>query len=94
VFIRDGVIERVGGTPERLPRSPGHYKEWIRACKGGEPAMANFAYAGVLTEFILLGNVAMRAGKKLEWDGEKLQATNCKEADALIRREYRKGWTL
>jgi hypothetical protein len=56
--------------------------------------MSNFNYAGVLTEFILLGNVAMRVGKKLEWDGDKLRASNCKEADAYLRREYRKGWTL
>jgi predicted dehydrogenase len=94
VILREGELERVDGTPQKLPRSPGHHREWIRACKGGEPAMSNFDYAGVLSEFILLGNVAMRAGKKLEWDGDKVRATNCKEADAYLRREYRKGWTL
>jgi predicted dehydrogenase len=77
-----------------LPRSPGHYAEFIRACKGGPPAMANFNYAGMLTEFILLGNIAMRAGKKIEWDGPHLKATNCPEADQWIKREYRSGWTL
>jgi hypothetical protein len=77
-----------------LPRSPGHHKEWIEACKGGAPALSNFDHAGPFTEFVLLGNVAMRTGKKLEWDAAALKATNCPEADAFIKREYRKGWTL
>ena len=78
----------------KLPSSPGHHAEWIRACKGGEPAMSNFNYAGPLTEFVLLGNVAIRAQKKLEWDSVNLKATNCPEADPYIKREYRKGWSL
>jgi predicted dehydrogenase len=77
-----------------LPRSPGHHAEWIRACKGGAPAMSNFDYAGPLTEFILLGNVAIRAQKKLEWDAENMKCIGCPEADRYIKREYRKGWTL
>ena len=48
----------------------------------------------MLTESILLGNVAIRAGKQLEWDGPNLKVTNCPEADQFIKREYRKGWTL
>lgn len=75
-----------------IPRSPGHYQEWIRACKGGEPAMANFDYSGPFTEFVLLGNVAARVGKKIEWDSESLRAVNCPEADQYIRREYREGF--
>jgi hypothetical protein len=94
VIIRDGAVEKVGGKLEKLPSSPGHHKEWLLACKGGKPAMSNFNYAGMLTEFILLGNVAMLAGKKLEWDSVALKATNCPEADKFIRTEYRKGWTL
>ena len=78
----------------KIPRSPGHHAEWIRAVKGGEPAMSNANYAGPLTEFVLLGNVAIRAQKKLEWDAENLKAKNCPEADQYIRREYRKGWKL
>ena len=57
-------------------------------------AMSNFDYAGMLTETILLGNVAMRAGKKLEWDGPSLKITNVPEADKYLQTEYRKGWTL
>jgi predicted dehydrogenase len=77
-----------------IPRSPGHHKEWIEACKGGRPAMSNFSHAGPFTEFVLLGNVAMRVGKKFEWDAVNLKAKNCPEADQYIKREYRKGWSL
>jgi predicted dehydrogenase len=83
------------GPAQSIPRaSEGPYKEWIAACKGGPVCLSNFDYAGRLTEFVLLGNVALRAGKRIEWDAEKLRATNCPEADAFIRREYRKGWEL
>jgi predicted dehydrogenase len=75
-----------------LPRSPGHYKEWIEACKGGPPAESNFNYAGRLTEIVLAGNVALRAGKKLRWNGAQMRAENAPEADQFVRREYRKGW--
>ena len=77
-----------------IPKSLGHYAEWIHACKTGAPTTCNFEYAGWLTESNHLGNVAFRAGKRLEWDAEKMKATNCPEADQFIRREYRKGWKL
>ncbi len=78
-----------------IPRSPGHYAEWIRACKGGPAAMSNFHdYAGPLTEMVLLGNVAIRVGKRIVWNSEKLQAVDLSAADRYIRREYRKGWEL
>jgi predicted dehydrogenase len=77
-----------------IANSIGHWAEWIAACKTGSPTGCNFDYAGALTEAALLGNVAYRAGKKLEWDAAGLKATNCPEADQFIRREYRQGWTL
>ncbi len=77
-----------------LPRSPGHFTEFANACKGGPAAMSNFDYAGRLTETILLGNLALRAGKKVEWDAKNLKATNAPELEPFIRREYRSGWTL
>jgi hypothetical protein len=77
-----------------IPDSIGHYKEWVAACKTGSPTGCNFDYAGALTEMVLLGNVAFRAGTKLQWDAAHLRAANCAEADRFIRREYRKGWTL
>ena len=77
-----------------IPKSIGHYAEWLQACKTGSPTTCNFEYSGWLTESNHLGNVAFRAGKKLIWDAEKIKATNCPEADPMIKREYRKGWDL
>ncbi len=77
-----------------IPKSKGHYAEWIHACKTGAPTTCNFEYAGWLTEANHLGNVAFRTGKKLEWDPELLKARNAPEADRFLKREYRKGWTL
>jgi len=77
-----------------IPKSLGHHEEWIHACKTGEPTTCNFTYAGWLTEANHLGNVAFRAGEKLEWDSAKLRVKNTRKADAFIRREYRKGWKL
>jgi predicted dehydrogenase len=84
-------------TPEpSLPRAPGQnqYKDWLNACKGGRPALANFDYAAELTEFVLLGNVALRVGKKIEWDAAAGKVTNAPEAAKFIDREYRKGFEL
>ncbi len=77
-----------------IPPSIGHHAEWIHACKTGEPTTCDFEYAGWLTEANHLGNVAYRAGKKLEWDARNLRATNAPEIEPLIRREYRAGWKL
>ncbi len=77
-----------------LPRSPGHWVEWVNACKGLGPAPgSNFQYSGWTTETNHLGNVAYRTGKKIEWDHENLRALNAPEAAPFIKRpEYRKGW--
>jgi predicted dehydrogenase len=77
-----------------IPPSPGHHEQWIQACKTGKPTDSNFDYAGALTEANHLGNVAYRLGKKLVWDPVNLRATNCPEADRLIRKTYRNGWKL
>jgi len=77
-----------------VPRVESHHKEWLDACKSGTESSANFEYSGWLTEANHLGNVAYRAGKKLQWDPEKLSATNAPEADRFIRCEYREGWKL
>jgi hypothetical protein len=77
-----------------IPKSLGHHAEWIDACKTGKPTTCNFDYAGWLTEANHLGNVAFRTGKKLAWDAEAMKAKGCAEADAYVRREYRKGWKL
>jgi hypothetical protein len=83
-------------TPPAPSISPsiGHHAEWIKACKEGTPTLCNFAYGSALTETVLLGNVAHRVGKKLEWDSAKLAVTNAPEAKQFLTREYRKGWEL
>jgi len=80
--------------PKILPRSIGHYQEWIAACKGGEPAASRFDFAGPLTETVLLGNVAIRADAKLYWDADNMRFPNHPEADRFLHREYREGWSL
>ena len=68
----------------------------IAACRANKPelALGNFDTAGLLTETVLLGNVAILAGKKIEWDGPNLKVANAPEAQKFLHREYRKGWTL
>lgn len=80
--------------PASIADSIGHHAEWIQACKTGGPTTCNFDYAGALTEAALLCNVALRTGKKLQWDAANLKAVNCPEADRLIHKAYREGWTL
>jgi hypothetical protein len=77
-----------------IPKSLGHHAEWLHACKTGDPTTCSFEYAGWLTEANHLGNVAFRAGQKLEWDPDTLTATNAPHADEFISREYRQGWEL
>lgn len=77
-----------------IPKSKGHYQEWLEACKTGAPTTCNFLYSGPLTIANHLGNVAYRAGTKLEWDPINLKAANCPGAASFIRREYRPGWKL
>jgi hypothetical protein len=69
-------------------------REWVDACKGGPGTLADFQYAGWLTESNHLGSVAYRVGKRIEWDAERLEVRNAPEAAKYIRREYRKGWVL
>lgn len=77
-----------------LPDSPGQHEEWLLACRDGTPTGSPFSYAGPLTEANHLGNVAYRAGQKLEWDPVQMRATNCPAADHYLKREPRRGWSL
>jgi hypothetical protein len=82
--------------PETIPRVPDNdpHPDWIRACKGGPKACSNFDISGPFTEWVLLGNLAIRLGKKLQWDSKNLRVTNVPEAEALIRGSYRAGWEV
>jgi predicted dehydrogenase len=93
-LLPEGRFSDAEQTKSTLPISPGHHAEWIQACKGGPAALSEFGYASTLTEAVLLGNVAFRAGRKLEWDSAQMKATNCPEAAQYLTREYRKGWEV
>ncbi|HEU4938867.1 MAG TPA: Gfo/Idh/MocA family oxidoreductase [Vicinamibacterales bacterium] len=78
-----------------IPRVAGHHADWLQACKGGTPACSNFDYGARLTEFVLLGALALRAGNKvLKWDAEAMRVTNLPDAQRWIEGTYRKGWEL
>ena len=80
--------------PATIPRSKGHHRDWIDACKGGPPASSNFEYGARLTEIALLGIVALRTGRTLDWDGPNMKASNAPEAEPFIHGHFRKGWEL
>jgi hypothetical protein len=80
--------------PRLLTRSPGHQRDWIRACKGGEPACSNFAVSGPYTEWMVLGAIATRVEGKLLWDPKKMEFTNSREANRYVKPAFRKGWEL
>ena len=94
-LIPEARQKAYGKPPQKLPRSPGHYKEWLDACKGGKPAGSDFGnHAGHLTAVVLLGNIAIRTRQKLSWDGKKQQFTNSGDANRFLNPPYRQGWTL
>ncbi len=80
----------------KLPRSPGHFTEWVEGIKANDPhrALSNFDYSAQLTETVLLGVVALKAGQKIEWDAPGMRAKNCSYADQFIRRDYRRGYSI
>jgi predicted dehydrogenase len=82
--------------PKTLPRSIGHRAEWVQACKDGKPqdSKAGFAYSGPYTEALLVGNLATRLQKRIEWDAATMRVKNAPEADALIRKHYRDGFGI
>jgi hypothetical protein len=80
--------------PKTIARVENEDVEWLNAIRGGQAALSSFDYAGPFTEVVLLGNLAVRLGKKIHWDAKALKVTNAPEADQWIRTEYRKGWEL
>lgn len=79
---------------DTIPKSPGFHQEWINACRGSSPATCEFGYSGPLSETVILGNVAYRAGGEFEWDAENLKVTGNEKAANLIVPEFRKGWEI
>ena len=81
--------------PRRYPRSPGVYREWIDACKGNGTTGSSFPdHSGPLTEVVLLGNLAVRTGRAIEWDARQMRVSNVPEANAFLDEPYREGWSL
>ncbi len=75
-----------------IEKSPGFYKEWFLACKGGAPATCDFDYSGPLSETVLLGNVAYRAGGSFDWEAMNIKSSGNENVAQYIRPEFRKGW--
>ncbi len=94
-LIPESRMKEYKQPPKTIPRVKGsHEQDWVRACKGGRPAGADFEYSGLLTEVCLLGNVARRVDARIEWDADNMKVTNLPEADKYIRTKYRQGWSL
>lgn len=97
LLIDGGQFQAAGTfkTPEvRIPDSIGHHAEWLQACKTGGKTTCDFSYSGPLTEANHLGNVAYRAGRRIEWDADNMKIPNFPEAERFLTREYRDGWSL
>jgi hypothetical protein len=91
----DFVKEGFKSPKQKLARTKDEDFEWINAIRnGGKLPLSNFSQSGPFSETVLLGNVAIRTGEKIEWDAKNLKAKGCPAADQFIRRKYRKGWEL
>ena len=89
------LLEEAKAVPKTMVRSPGHYEEWVLACKGGQRPVANFDYSGPMTETVLLGVLSLRSpGTRLEWDSDNLTVKNAPDLNQYVHTEYRKGWSL
>jgi hypothetical protein len=94
-LIPEAKMSSYQEPPKTLPRSPGNEREWLDACKGGKVKPGgNFEFEGLVTETLLLGNVAARAGQKLNWDRAGLKVRNNDRAQRFVQPERRSGWEL
>jgi predicted dehydrogenase len=94
-IIPQSKMKEYKQPPRTIPRVGGdHLRNWIDACKKGTEASSDFSYSGPMTEVVLLGNVALRTGKKIYWDAKNMAATNVPDAEQFIHPAYHNGWTL
>ncbi|HEV2398305.1 MAG TPA: Gfo/Idh/MocA family oxidoreductase [Candidatus Sulfotelmatobacter sp.] len=94
-LIPQSKMDAFQPPPKTLPRSPGNEREWLNACKGDKTKTGgNFEFEGMVTETLLLGNVAVCTGEKISWDRANLKANNSDLGQKYIRPERRKGWEL
>ena len=94
-LVPEAKMKEFKKPPQILKRSPGHFQDWIRACKGGEAPCSNFSIAGPYVEWLLLGTICWRfPNEKLLWDSANLRFTNNEKANEYIKPKFRKGWEL
>ena len=94
-LIPEAKMKSFQEPPKTLPRSPGNEREWLDACKGGKVKPGgNFEFSGMVTETLLLGDLAVRSGQALDWDRPSLKVTNSDSAQKMVRPERRTGWEL
>ncbi len=87
--------DRPKASDPAWPNNLVHVRDWLQACKGGDPAGSNFDYAGPLSEIAVLGNIASHfPGTKLEWDAKCMTFPNQPQANQYLHFEYRDGWPL
>lgn len=94
-IIPEVKMQEYKRPPKTIPRSKGHHRNWVDACKnGGGATVSNFEYGAKLTEFVILGNLAIRAGKRIYWDAQEMKVKGMPELDPIIREEYTRQWDL
>ena len=94
-LIPEAKMNSYKQPPKTLPRSPGNEREWLDACLGSKVKPGgNFEFSGLVTETLLLGNLAVLSGQKLNWDRANLKVVNSDLAQKLVRPDRRPGWEL
>jgi len=92
-LLPEATFADVKEAPRALPPTPGFYKEWLAACRGGTPATCNFDYTGPLSESVLLANIAYRVQGEFEWDAAAMKSSR-DDVNGMLRRDYRQGWEV
>jgi hypothetical protein len=93
-LIPEDAMQAYKRPPKTLKRVKGHHRDWVDACKGGEPSSANFEAVGRMVEVVLMGAIAERVGEKIYWDKAAGQFTNAAAANAMVKPAFRKGWEV
>ena len=94
-LLPKSLHDSVGTPPQTYERiKTSHEMNWIDAIRGTQKTTSPFEYSAKLTEIMLLGVVALNAGKKIQYDGANMKITNVADSDALLKRAYREGWKL
>jgi predicted dehydrogenase len=94
-LLPKSLHDSVGKPPETYERiKTSHEMNWVDAIRGTQKTTSPFEYSARLTEIMLLGVVALNAGKKIDYDGANMKVRNVADSDALLKRTYRQGWAL